>query len=112
MAFVFFILITIFVIFWRVMDALITIKAQKDGYGKGATGIVASKGKFSPWKATVAIGILEVAFWIAFLNIEHTAEYVAIMCVWKGLTGVASMWAYYSNKKDIRNRRPRSGGII
>lgn len=107
-------LTTAFVLFWRWQDARITMKAQKDGIGKETTGLVATRGKFSFWKATIAILVLEVAFWIAFVMIEHTVENVVIASIWKAITGIVSMVAYYSNKKDIRNRKPESipGGVI
>ncbi len=96
---------TAFTIFWRAADINITLEAKAEGIGKEETGVVASGGQLVAWKAYVVISVILTASWVAFFNIEPEYEFVPGIIA--ALGGVASMIAYYSNKKNIRNRRAK-----
>lgn len=114
----FFILIagTAFAIVWRALDINITLKAKREGIGREETGIVATKGQLSLWKGVAIVAVILAAAWVAYFTMgEYTPEYKFVPGIIAALGGVASMVAYYSNKKNIRNRRAKRnipGGIV
>lgn len=101
---------TAFALWWRGMDMYITLKAKRLKIGHERTSIVATDGQLSIWKASVVILGIIAASWVAFFYMTETRWACGLVAA---VGGLASMGAYYGNKKNIRNRlakRARDAG--